>query len=361
MNTKTTPNKELTVTERANKALAAVTTEQALLDLAGKYTDLTAVKDKTDLDLAMSALGELRSTRVEIQKAGKAARDDANAFSKAVITEEKRLIGIIAPEESRIKKLREDYEAEIERQRAEKARIEAERVAGIRARIARFHDTVTAAANGPSEHLQKVIERLDAVTIGDEYQEMAGEAMVAVAQARNRARELHAAAVAREQAEAERQAREAAEAEARRKEAEELARQRAEQARIAAELKAQQEAIERERREAEAEARAEQEERERQAAAERAEIERQRRELAERQAEIDRRERAKAEAARAEQERKAAEERAAQEKATAKTKPVTLEQGLVAWANQYAVPEEALEALIDLLVKHGVVEPQEAA
>jgi len=83
-----------------------------LQTLAGKaqavnITDLVAVKE---------VRLELKNARVEITKTGKAMRDDANAFSKAVIAKEKELIALIEPEEEKLK----------EAEAAEKQRVEQE-------------------------------------------------------------------------------------------------------------------------------------------------------------------------------------------------------------------------------------------
>jgi hypothetical protein len=50
---------------------------------------------------------DLKKTRVTIEKTGKAMRDDANKFAKAVIAKEHELIDIIEPEEIRLEKLEE--------------------------------------------------------------------------------------------------------------------------------------------------------------------------------------------------------------------------------------------------------------
>lgn len=52
----------------------------------------------------------LKEARIKIQKAGKAAREEALAFQKAVVAHEKFLIAIIDPEETRLKILEEEVE-----------------------------------------------------------------------------------------------------------------------------------------------------------------------------------------------------------------------------------------------------------
>lgn len=53
-------------------------------------------------------------TRTTIQKIGKDMRDEANQFAKAVIAKEKELIGILLPEEERLKSIETDYEKGLE-------------------------------------------------------------------------------------------------------------------------------------------------------------------------------------------------------------------------------------------------------
>lgn len=242
--------KEMTVIARAKKALAPVANEQALQELAGKYTDLTEIKDNTDLKMAKGAQSEFRTVRVNITKTGKEARDDANAFCRAVIAEEKRLVGIIEPEESRIKKLRDDYEAEQERIKAEKERIERERVAAIAKRIAEFETGYNhLMASGA---IQARITELDAIKVDDSFAEFKEQAETALTNAKEAAAAALDAAIEREQQEAEAEAKRKAEEEARRAEAERLEKQRQEQARQAELLRQQQEAIERQQAAAQA-------------------------------------------------------------------------------------------------------------
>ena len=323
---------ELAVVERAKKALAPVANEQKLIELAGKYTDLVEIKDKADLSMAKGAQSEFRTVRVNITKTGKDARDDANAFCRAVIAEEKRLVGIIEPEENRIKKLRDDYEAEQERIKAEQERIERERVAAIAKRIAEF-------ATGynhlmPSDAIQARIAELDAIEVGDSFAEFKDQAAASLAQAKQAAAAALDAAIEREKAEAEAEAKRKAEEEAQRIEAERLEKQRQEQGRQAAELRKQQEEIERQQREEQARIEAERQEQERKAAAERAELERQRQELAEqqRQAEQERQEKIRA--------------------GQARLAAMTLQERVQVWADKHGIEQPAVTELLDIIEQH---------
>lgn len=62
---------------------------------------------------------KLRDARITITKKGKEARDEANKFAKGVITMEKDLVALIAPEEERLKKLEEESANAILRRKRE--------------------------------------------------------------------------------------------------------------------------------------------------------------------------------------------------------------------------------------------------
>lgn len=68
--------------------------------------------DICDLKTVREHRISLKNARVEITKTGKAMRDDATKFSRAVITREKELLAIIGPEELRL----QEVEAEAKRQ-----------------------------------------------------------------------------------------------------------------------------------------------------------------------------------------------------------------------------------------------------
>lgn len=87
-------------------------TSAALTDLVAETAGIVEVnlEDKTALEKVKAGRIKLRDARVALGKTGKAMREDATAFAKAVIAKEKELIAIIEPEEERL--------AEFERQAA---------------------------------------------------------------------------------------------------------------------------------------------------------------------------------------------------------------------------------------------------
>lgn len=254
----------LTVVERAAVALGAAEHERKLVELSTKYADITAIANNAGREQVHSAYMELKNTRISIESAGEGARDDANKFQKAVIAEVKRLTAITAAEEVRLKVLRDDYDAEKEREKAAKAEAERQRVAAIRAKIDEIKTCPTACVGRSSIEIQDAIENLTEHEITlEEFQEFSGEASQAKdvalgkmqdALAAQKAHEAEAARIAAERealakeretaAERERVAA-AARAEEDRKARAELDRLRAEQAerdRIAAEARAAEEA-----------------------------------------------------------------------------------------------------------------------
>ncbi|MEM5429373.1 hypothetical protein [Cupriavidus oxalaticus] len=319
---------ELTLPQRAAVALGSADHEAKLKELAAKHADIVEIKNPAGREQCHGAMMVLANARIAITKAGKEARDDATKFSKAVIEEEKRLIAIIEPEESRLRTMRDDWDAEREREKQAKAEAERQRIADLHYQIARIREWVTVATGRKPDEVAEIIQDVTNTPIDASFEEFQGQAQLAKDETLDKLREIHAAAVAREE--------EAARLKAER---EELARLRAaeeERQRVAAAERAEEERKAREAYEAEqarlaeeraaqeAELRAQREAHERQLAAERAEADRIAREeeakaRAERE-EADRvaREKWKAEQAelQAERERQAAEaQRLADERA----------------------------------------------
>jgi len=226
--------------ERAALALKSSTIEAELRTLAASSADIVAVIDPAGRDQAHRMAMNLRNRRTEITRTGKEARDDANKFSTAVIAEEKRLIGLIEPEEERIFTLRDGYDAE-------QARIEAERVAKERLRMEAHEAAISIIAKLPTEYLNKSAaevlacrDKWAAEVPGDEWEEYREKAAAAIADAVEQLQAMYVTKLAAE--EAERIAEEARETERLRvaAEAERLATQRAEQAAEAQRLADQQ-------------------------------------------------------------------------------------------------------------------------
>ncbi|HAE13142.1 MAG TPA: hypothetical protein DCG24_02860 [Bacteroidetes bacterium] len=89
-----------------------ITVEQYLKDCVAAVSDLKIadVNDKEGYEIVSRARKDLAKLRTTLEKTGKAARDNANAFAKAVIAEEKRLISIPSALEEEYKKMEKAYD-----------------------------------------------------------------------------------------------------------------------------------------------------------------------------------------------------------------------------------------------------------
>ncbi len=262
--------KALAPIERAQVALGSSETEKTLNALIESSREITSITNADGHKQCHAQRVVLKKTRIEIEKTGKSARDDAIAFSKAVIGEERRLIGIIEPEETRLQGLQDAWEAQIAAEKAEKERIEQERKAGIKALIdTNFSMVPVSLLSAGSAGVLEALRTMQDTAIGDEYQEMGFEAENAKLIAVSQLNTMYSAAVAREVAEAER----IAQAEAARIKAEKDAAD----ARAEAKRQADAAKLERERAEAEriAQAEAARKQAEQEAAVARAEAKRQ--------------------------------------------------------------------------------------
>ncbi len=277
----------VTVVERAALALGADEHEKELVALSKKYRDIVEIKNPAGRQQCHAAAMELGTARIATTKTGETAREDANAFQKAVIAEVKRRIKIISDEEARLLALRDAWDAEREAEKIAKALAESQRITKIRLTIDTIRHVPTEFIGKSSAEISAAADDLSEQVLSlDFYAEYTGEAQAerdaAVKQLRTmqeamRWHEEAQAELARKQAElveqerlaaiarAEQEARDRKEAEAR------AAQERKDAAARAAEVAEQQAANER----AAAAMRAEQAAHEERMAAERAEIKRQ--------------------------------------------------------------------------------------
>lgn len=123
------PSTELAMLPPAERAQAILKTSDLapkLIALAKESQHIVAITNGDGYKQAHAKRMVLKNERIALEKAGKGAREDATAFSKAVIAEEDRLIGIIKPEETRLETLQGAWDAKVEaekeaeRQRAQK-------------------------------------------------------------------------------------------------------------------------------------------------------------------------------------------------------------------------------------------------
>jgi hypothetical protein len=240
MNTTTAVEQNaLTLPQRAAVALGSSKTEADLHALVTKSADIVEVNNMAGRDQAHRIGMDLKTARVLIEKTGKAAREDATAFSKAVIAEEKRLVEIITPEEDRVFALRDGWDTKVENERQAKIAAEAERMGKIASAIDGIRERETDAIRKckTAADTQIEIDGLEQLAITkDVYQERFDEAVTLKATVLESMRTVLAGRVAAEAAEVQRQAEAAAEAArvaAERVELEALRAAAAEQARLA--------------------------------------------------------------------------------------------------------------------------------
>jgi hypothetical protein len=352
---------ELTTIERAKAALKFDETRSRLAELAEKSAPLVSITNTAGYQEVHRARMDLKNTRVEIQRRGKDAREDAQAFSKAVIAAEKELVGVIEPEESRLQGLQDAWDAAREAERQAKIEAERQRVEAIQERISHIR---CAPARALTEFVTPYLIRnelaaVESIPIDETFAEFAPAAEAAKAEAVKQLTQMVADVEAKAEAERQRQHQEAERAEALRIESEKLAAERAELDRLRAE-QAERDRIEREAREAEL-------------AAERAKIEAQQAELralqeaaAKAQAEAEAAQRAAQEAQRkaeedarrAELERQREAERVAREAAEAQAEAARQQAAEAAAARiaaeiASATLREAAEEAIGLLTELG--------
>lgn len=135
---------------RASQLLSFDETKAELTALAKSSERITQITNKAGREECHSSLMLLKSRRVDIEKRGKEARDDANKFAKAVIAKERELIGFIAPEEERLQILRDQWDTAIEVARLAKLEAERLRVEAIQQKIQAIRDVPAGLVGKPS-------------------------------------------------------------------------------------------------------------------------------------------------------------------------------------------------------------------
>jgi len=160
---------ELSLPERASVALNSSETEKRLTELSTEFKSITAITNKDGRAECHTALMVLVNARTTIEKTAKAAREDATKFSKAVIAEEKRLIDIVAAEETRLAALRDAWDEKKEQERREAEEAERQRVEAIQSQIRDIKAIPYQFVGASLEEIQGRIELMEAETPDPEY------------------------------------------------------------------------------------------------------------------------------------------------------------------------------------------------
>lgn len=129
---------ELTILQRCVIALKADKRRAGFTELSVKSKEIVIVTNPAGRQECHAAAMRLVKARTELEAEGEEVRSDAVKFQRGIIALQKELVGIIEPEELRLKTLRDEYDAKIEADRtakirAEQARIEAEQAAAKKA------------------------------------------------------------------------------------------------------------------------------------------------------------------------------------------------------------------------------------
>lgn len=258
---------ELTIPQQAEKVLAFAETRERLLVLAAESARITEITSPDAYKECHARRMVLKNARIDIQKIGKEARDDAVKYHKAIIGKEKELVDLIEPEEKRLQELQDAVDNEAKRLKEEEARKAQAIIEETNRRFQDMRAIPAGALNKDAAGIQALIDQAEAIDPGTFPQDMQAAAqyekrlVVTSLRAALDARLLadeEAAKVKAERAELERLR---AEADAVRAEADRLARE--ERERVAAEERKQEEEARRQREAQEAQERAERAERQR--------------------------------------------------------------------------------------------------
>lgn len=183
-----TKNKEITGSDitllapvdRAAIVLDSTKTEQDLNALVVKSKEITIVNNPAGRDEAHRAGMTLKNARISIDKTGKKVREDAQAFSVAVIAEAKRLIGVVEAEENRVFALRDNYDEKVKAEKEKADRIEKERIDRIHFLISEIAKLPEISFRDNSEDIRNALDELqDHVIDEDRYGEFVVNAMSA--------------------------------------------------------------------------------------------------------------------------------------------------------------------------------------
>ena len=242
-------------------------TAAALAELRQKYENAVfEVTSPTGMAKAIAARRELREVRVNLEKLRKELKQPALERSRLIDAEAKTLTAQIEEMEAPIDSQIKAEEARKAEEKAERERIEREKLAELQKRVAAIRETSVICAGLPAKFIAGQVEALQAFEPDESFGALRSEAYDAKINTLATLRDMHTKALAQE-AEAERLRIEREELEAQRKAQEEqAAKDRAELAKLRAEAEARQSA-------AKAEMERQAEEERKRVAAERAEAE----------------------------------------------------------------------------------------
>ena len=195
------PTTALAVQDRAALALGSTKTRADLALLAVKFGNIIEIKNKAGRDECHAALMVLQDARIAVQKASKAAREDATRFSKAVIAEENSLVEITAKEELRLFNLRKVWDDAVAAEKAEKARLAAAQKLVIDNAMTWIRNHAVQAVGKSAADIKELVTSLETMEVTLEtFADRAGEAEQCRLMTLDVLNGLHAAVTAQEAA-----------------------------------------------------------------------------------------------------------------------------------------------------------------
>lgn len=178
---------------RAQAILKTSDLAPKLIALASESKHITVITNNAGRDQAHQARMVLKNQRIAMEKQGKAARDDANAFAKAVIAEECRLIDIIKPEETRLESLQGAYDAKIEKEKdAKRKRLQAI-IDDAREAIQWFRDQPAEVMGKSSIEIAEALRIVEATSVTELPEQFVREAEAAKTLAISKLDDIYAA------------------------------------------------------------------------------------------------------------------------------------------------------------------------
>lgn len=188
-------------------------TERALTLLREQYGKPFDVTTKAGMEAARAARRLIKAHRVALESARKEIKEPALRRCQLIDAEAKRITAELLALEQPIDAAIQAEERRVAQEKAERERIERERIADIHRRIAEIYATIAARANDDADridHALNVLESFDDYSMFDEFADQAKEAtQTVVAQLRTmmeqkRQAEAEAKAIAAERAEQDR-------------------------------------------------------------------------------------------------------------------------------------------------------------
>jgi hypothetical protein len=165
----------LTLPQRAQVALGSAAYEITLRELVQNSASIKEIKNPDGRAECHSAYMKLKNSRTGITNASKTAREDATAFSTALIAEERRLIAIVTPEETRLQTLRDAFDTAEAEAKAAKALAEKNRIADIKTRIEAVKNLKFSMIGKSSATLDSIHANLSIAPEYDTFDEFAAE------------------------------------------------------------------------------------------------------------------------------------------------------------------------------------------